>query len=112
MRILRWVTGLLLLPGLSCAPPAQADEWGYLYAIHSAGMTLLGDIRMLRIGEAVCADFADGSTVLEIGAALTGPGSPFTVLQAGQIIYASVDQLCPAFKRRAEAEVGGTGTLV
>ena len=112
MKSLVWITGLAALLGLGCAPPAHADEYGFIYAIRGAGLNVMGDLKMLRLGDAVCADFTDGATVYDIAAALTEPGAPFTLYQAAEIIYASVDQLCPEYKARAIAEVGGTGSLV
>lgn len=113
MKTLTLIAGLSALLGLGCAPPAHADEYGYLSMLHGAGIGVpAGDVWMLGLGHSICADLAGGASVYDTAAAMTQPGSPFTLFQAAEVIYASVDQLCPAFKPRAIAEVGGTGSLV
>ena len=49
MKALVWLTGLAALLGLGCAPPTRADEYGFIYAIHGAGLSVLGDGRWHRL---------------------------------------------------------------
>ena len=97
---------------LWCAAPAKADTSGYLWEIHAVNaQSGTSDPFMVGLGNAVCEDFRDGSTIGDIGVTIAQKGSPFSNLAAGEIIYASVDQLCPIYKAKAIAQVGGTGTI-
>lgn len=96
---------------LYCAAPARADSNSYLWEIHSVKAQHGNqDEFMVHLGYAICGDLSDGATIYDIGAVMThGPKSPFTPFEAGEIIYASVDQLCPSMKPKAMREVNTNG---
>jgi hypothetical protein len=91
---------------LILAAPAHADTNGYLNELDAVGIHHhISDKLMVNLGQAICADFAEGSTVTDIGAVITEPGSPFTPFEAGEIIFAAVDQICPRYEAEAVRQV-------
>ena len=107
-----WMLAIPIPLAIFCAGGARADDYGFLYEIDSVGIRHnITAADMVGLGQAICHDFRDGGTVYDIAAALTDRRSPFTRYEAGEIIYAAVDQLCPGFKLAALNQVGGTAEI-
>jgi len=91
---------------LILAAPANADANGYLNELDAVGIHHnISDKLMVNLGQAICGDFSEGSTVADIGAVISQPGSPFSTFEAGEIIFAAVDQICPIYEAEAIRQV-------
>jgi hypothetical protein len=107
-----WMLALPIPLAIFFAAGARADDYGFLNEIDSVGIRHnITAADMVGLGQAVCHDFREGGSVYDIAAALTERRSPFTRYEAGEIIYAAVDQLCPGYKPAALNQARGTAQI-
>ena len=107
-----WMLAIPIPLAIVCAAGAHADDYGFLYEIDSVGIHHnIAAGAMVELGQAICHDFIDGGTVYDITAALTQHRSPFSRYEAGEIIYAAVDQLCPGYKLAAINQARGIAEI-
>ena len=88
------VGGPLLIAGVVCASPANADEASYLTHLHNIGLDY-GDAAMLRDGRVICQQVSWGAPASEMQSLTLTQNHGLTPRQADAIVdYALVD-LCP-----------------
>jgi Protein of unknown function (DUF732) len=97
------VGGPLLVAGVICASPAQADEASYLNDLHNSGIRDLngGDPAMLQIGYKLCQQMSYGAPpeqlvalALQRSDGQEGPNG-LTPVMANNLIAYTAQDLCP-----------------
>jgi len=97
---------------LLAAAPARADANGYLAELDAVHIDHgISEPLMVNLGNAICGDFAEGVAIADIGSVIAQPGSPFTPYEAGEIIYAAFDQICPRYEAEAIQQVTGNARI-
>lgn len=95
--------GPLLVAGVVCASPAQADEASYLKDLHNSGIQDFkgGDPALLQVGYKLCQQMSYGAPPEQlVGLALQrsdgeeGPNG-LTPAQANNLIAYTAQDLCP-----------------
>ena len=98
-------SGPLLVAGVVCASPAQADAASYLNDIHNVGIQDFdgGDAALLQVGHKLCNEIWDGDPPAELAAMAlqrsdTVRGADgLTPQQADELVYYAKADLCPNF---------------
>jgi hypothetical protein len=98
-------SGPLLVAGVVCASPAQADAASYLNDMHHVGIQDFdgGDAALLQVGQGLCVEIWDGEPPGELAAASlqrsdTVRGADgLTPQQANELVYYAKADLCPNF---------------
>jgi hypothetical protein len=97
------ITGPLLIAGIACAAPAQADATAYLNHLHNVGIHDVegGDAALLRVGQKLCNQMSYGVPPADlVGMALRRSdavlgANGLTPDQADALVGYALADLCP-----------------